>query len=75
MTDEARQRDKLVGLFILGVIAFNPPVLGLFAGATLFGWPLLYVYLFTVWAALIGATALVIERRRRRRGAIDVREE
>lgn len=67
MTDEARQRDKLIGLFVAGVIAFNPPVLGLFAGGTIFGWPLLYVYLFTVWAGLIAATAVVVERRRRRR--------
>ena len=66
MTEEARQRDKLVGLFVVGVAAFNPPLLGLFSGTTLFGWPLLYVYLFCVWALLIGAVALVVERRRRR---------
>ena len=67
MTDEARQRDKLIGLFVVGVIAFNPPVLGLFGGGTVLGWPLLYVYLFAVWAGLIGAIAVVVERRRRRR--------
>ncbi len=66
MTEEARQRDKLVGLFVLGVAAFNPPLLILFSGATLFGWPLLYLYLFAVWALLIGAVALVVERRGRR---------
>jgi len=66
MTEEARQRDKLLGLFVFGVVAFNPPLLNLFSGATLFGWPLLYVYLFVVWALLIGAVALAVERRRRR---------
>ena len=66
MTEEARQRDKLVGLSVLGMAAFNPPLLNLFGGATVFGWPLLYVYLFAVWGALIAAVALVIERRRRR---------
>ena len=67
MTEDARQRDKLIGLFVLGVIALNPPLLPLFDGATLFGWPLLYVYLFVVWAGLIGAVALVVERRNRGR--------
>ncbi len=67
MTEEARQRDRLVGLFVLGVAAFNPPLLSLFSGATLFGWPLLYVYLFAVWAVLIAAIAVVVERRNRRR--------
>lgn len=67
MTDEARQRDKLIGLFVVGVIALNPPLLGLFAGTTVFGWPVLYVYLFAVWTGLIGATAFVVERQRRRR--------
>ena len=71
MTDEARQRDKLIGLFVVGAVAFNPPVLGLFAGGTVFGWPLLYVYLFAVWTGLIGATAVVVERRRRRRRVAD----
>lgn len=71
MTDEARQRDKLIGLFVVGVIALNPPLLGLFAGATVFGWPLLYVYLFAVWAGLIGATAFIVERRRRRRHIVE----
>ncbi len=65
MTEEARQRDRLVGLFVAGVVAFNPPVLSLFGSATVFGWPLLYVYLFAVWAGLIGAIAFVVERRRR----------
>jgi peptidoglycan/LPS O-acetylase OafA/YrhL len=69
MTEEARQRDKLVGLFVLGVAVFNPPLLSLFSGRTLFGWPLLYVYLFCVWSILIGAVALVVERRRRRPNA------
>jgi peptidoglycan/LPS O-acetylase OafA/YrhL len=67
MTEDARQRDKLVGLFVLGVALFNPPLLLLFSGKTLFGWPLLYVYLFCVWAILIGFVAVVVERRSRRR--------
>ncbi|HKO07616.1 MAG TPA: hypothetical protein VJ487_07865 [Alphaproteobacteria bacterium] len=66
MPQEARRRDRLVGLFALGLVLFNPPVLRLFAGATLFGWPLLFVYLFCAWVGLTAMVALTVERRRRR---------
>jgi hypothetical protein len=66
MPQEARRRDRLVGLFALGFVLFNPPVLRLFAGATLFGWPLLFVYLFCAWAALTAMVAFTVERRRMR---------
>jgi hypothetical protein len=66
MPREARRRDRLVGLFALGLVLFNPPLLQLFAGATLVGWPLLFVYLFCAWAALTALVALTVERRRMR---------
>ena len=44
---------------------FNFPLLALFDHAAIaFGIPVLYVYIFTVWAVLIALLALVIERRR-----------
>jgi hypothetical protein len=66
MPREARRRDRLVGLFALGVVLFNPPVLWLFADATLFGWPLLFVYLFCAWAVFTALIALTVERKRMR---------
>jgi hypothetical protein len=63
MPQEARRRDRLVGLFALGLVLFNPPALWLFAGAALSDWPLLFVYLFCAWAALIAMVALTVERR------------
>ena len=66
MPQEARRKDRLVGLFALGLVLFNPPVLWLFAGATLFGWPLLFVYLFCAWVALTAMVALTVERRKMR---------
>jgi hypothetical protein len=63
MSREGRNRDRLVGLFALGVILLNPPIISLFADATFFGWPLLYVYLFCTWSALIAAIALAVEGR------------
>jgi hypothetical protein len=60
MLRRTTKRDRLVGLFLAGTVLLNPPVLNL-VGGTLFGWPALYLYLFAVWAALIVATALIVE--------------
>jgi hypothetical protein len=68
MPREARRRDRLVGLFVLGLVLFNPPILWLFSGASLFGWPRLFVYLFCVWTALTVMVALTVERKRLIRG-------
>ena len=65
MPREARRRDRLVGLFSLGLVLFNPPLLWLFAGATLFGWPRPFVFLFCAWAAHTAMVALTVERRSR----------
>ena len=63
MANEPRRRDRLIGLFILGFVALNPPLLLLFGrGSQLFGMPLLYLYLFFVWLGLIGALAWIAER-------------
>ncbi|WP_448189318.1 hypothetical protein [Azospirillum sp. sgz301742] len=55
--------DRLVALFLMAAVAFNPPLLRVFgAGDTLFGWPLVYVYSFGVWAGVIALSALHLER-------------
>jgi len=63
--------EKLGALFLLGVLMFSPPLMGIFdAGAlvTVFGVPLLYFYLFSSWAACIVLAAwIIIESRRRER--------
>ena len=61
MLRRAARRDRLIGLFILALILFNPPILNLFGG-TVFGWPALYIYLFVAWALIIAAVAVVVER-------------
>ena len=56
--------QRLVAIVLMGCVLFNYPVLSLFSKpGALLGIPLLYFYLFTVWALLIGLTAYVIERR------------
>jgi hypothetical protein len=64
MPDEARRRDKLVGLFVAGAMLLNPPLLSLVGGSTIAGWPTLFIYIFVVWALVIAALALAVEGRR-----------
>jgi hypothetical protein len=55
--------ERLVALFILAAVAFHPPIVNLFAvGATVLGWPLLYLYVFVAWAAVIALIALITGR-------------
>lgn len=61
MLRRAARRDRLIGLFVLAVMLFNPPILNLFGG-TVFGWPALYIYLFVAWALIIAGVAFVVER-------------
>ncbi|GAB4181469.1 MAG: hypothetical protein OHK0026_11720 [Rhodocyclaceae bacterium] len=57
--------QRLAGIFLFGWALFNYPLLYLFnRPLDLAGIPLLYAYVFAVWAALIGAMAWVIEARR-----------
>jgi hypothetical protein len=56
--------QRLVALFLLGFLLLNYPLLNLFAGTGLvLGIPVLYAYVFAVWALLIGLMALVTEKR------------
>ena len=62
--------QRLIVLFLLGVLLLNYPFLLLFSLPTrVLGVPLLYLYLFGTWGLLIGLMALVVERRERRRAA------
>ena len=54
MTGLAAKARRLVGLFLLGAVLFNYPILSLVnRDSLLFGIPVLYLYLFGVWAVLI----------------------
>lgn len=63
MPKSSRKGQQLVGLFLLGCLLFNYPLLALFnVHATIFGVPLLYAYLFGAWAMLIVLVAVIMER-------------
>lgn len=57
--------QRLVAVFLLGCVLLNYPILFLFnRSESIFGIPLLYIYIFGTWAFLIGLMAYIIERRR-----------
>jgi hypothetical protein len=54
--------ERLMALFLLGVLLFTPPFLGIFnQPERILGLPTLYLYLFAAWTLLIVLVALVIE--------------
>ena len=59
----SRRSQRLIALACLGALLFNYPLLSLFNSArSIGGVPLLYAYLFAIWAALIALVAVVAER-------------
>jgi hypothetical protein len=55
--------ERLIGLFLFGLLLLTPPLIGAFDKATFVGGiPPLYLYLFLSWALLIALTALIVER-------------
>lgn len=57
-----QRTEQLVVLAVVGALALNYPLLSLFAGGDLlFGIPLLYFYLFTLWGGLIALAGFILE--------------
>jgi hypothetical protein len=55
--------ERLVALFLLGVLLFTPPLLWVFnTPDRILGLPRLYLYLFAAWTLLIVLVMIVIER-------------
>ena len=58
-----RNRERLVSLFVLGVVVLLPPVLLVFnRPVRVLGIPLLYLHIFLAWIILIAATARIVRR-------------
>ena len=61
MTRPGITTERLLALFLLGIVAFTPPFLGIFNTPRLIlGIPILYLYLFGMWALLIALVALTV---------------
>jgi hypothetical protein len=60
----ARIGDRLIAIFLMGAVLLHPLLIGVFdagAGRTVFGVPLLFVYLFALWAVLIVGLRLALQ--------------
>jgi uncharacterized membrane protein len=63
MTPENKKSKRLVALFLFGFVLLNYPILSLLnINITVFGLPLVYVYIFGIWGLLILLSALVMSR-------------
>ena len=55
--------ERLIALFLFGLLLFMPPLIGVFDKVYLVGGiPLLYLYLFLAWMMLIALLVLIVER-------------
>ena len=56
-------KQRLVAVFLCGVLLLYSPVISLFdQHRLLFGVPVLYLYLFIVWIVLVAVMAWITER-------------
>jgi uncharacterized membrane protein len=61
MIAETTRTKRLIGLFLLGYLLFNHPIISLFnLPQMVVGIPLLYAYIFAVWVLLIVLVALIV---------------
>lgn len=61
MTRPGLTHERLFAVFILGIVLFTPPLLGIFNTKSLvLGVPVLALYLFTAWAILIAVVAAIV---------------
>jgi hypothetical protein len=53
--------DRLIALFLLGVLLLTPPMMAIFNVERLvFGIPLLFLYLFGAWLIVVLLVALIL---------------
>jgi hypothetical protein len=59
--NERSKNPRLVAAAVLGLLLFNYPFLAVFdVNARVFGIPLLWAYVFTVWALIIACVAWIM---------------
>lgn len=63
MPETKRKNERLVALFLIGVLALNYPLLSLFSRVSLFfNIPVLFLYIFLCWALFILGVGLIMDR-------------
>lgn len=62
MTRPHKFAERSLATFLFALLAFSPAILNIFSVEVFpLGVPLLYLYLFVVWAVIIGLTAWIAE--------------
>ena len=60
MSPDSRKTRRLAGIFLLGWVLLNYPILSIFnLPAAWGGVPLLYAYVFAVWTLIVALLAVV----------------
>jgi len=60
MSPDSRKTRRLAGIFLLGWVLLNYPILSIFnLPAAWGGVPLLYAYMFAVWTLIVALLAVV----------------
>jgi hypothetical protein len=63
MINESIKNKRLAGLFLLGCVVFNYPLLSLFnLKRMLYGLPLFYLYVFAAWSLMIILLIIITHR-------------
>jgi hypothetical protein len=61
MSPDNRKTRRLAGVFLLGWVLLNYPILSIFnLPALLAGIPLLYAFVFSVWVLIIALVGVII---------------
>jgi len=62
MPETKRKNERLIALFLIGVLALNYPLIALFSKImVLFSVPVLFLYIFLCWVLFILGVALIME--------------
>jgi len=70
MNSRNRKVMKLVGVFILGSVFFNYPIMSLFnIDTSVMGLPLFYVCLFSGWVVIIFLILIIMETGRKQKNS------
>lgn len=61
------RNSKIIGITSIAIVLLNFPIISLFGKKVfLFGFPLLYFYIFFVWLILIIVTSIFLDQRDKR---------
>jgi hypothetical protein len=64
MNPDPDTRARLAGLFLLGIVLFLPPIVGLADRGTVFGVPTLFFAVYAGWALVVVLLAVIVRRAR-----------